>query len=75
MRSRERLLEVLATVNDTLPEGYALRHIGNRLRCHGTLSYLWVRIAQAIIDNEKFSPHFRELAREAVHYGIEDWPR
>lgn len=68
MRTRERLIEVLASVPMNNSEQSTLRDTGRALqyvRVRAGLASLRKRLHTVM--NSK-SPHYRELAEEALHY-------
>lgn len=73
MRSRERLIEVLKTVNE--PDGdtggrIVMRMIADMLQGVDIKEILTLMVAGAAEFHP--SPHIRELSLEAVHYLNED---
>lgn len=68
MRSRERLIEVLKTVNSHTVEWAPLLHrAAEHLENHFPAGIDMARL-NFIADDPEESPHIRELSREAAHY-------
>lgn len=75
MRSRERLIEVLKSVNPKSEEYIKMRWPLGILEPHPKSLPPGQDLIDAIAewsDDETLSPHYRELLKEALHYIKED---
>lgn len=69
MRDRARLIEVLATVNNSTVDGSILREAGTILE-RGPKAYVSPFIVQRLRNVSRISksPYLQDLAAEAIHY-------